>query len=258
MNTYIKKKEIYLVRHGQTDWNALKIPQGGEHDIPLNAKGHEQSIKTAEYFATYRIQDKPFDLIISSGMIRANETAEHISKAIGYNGKIEIEQDLKEQNWGTRGGTSFDDLKTIANDNTHPDDPKHYIALYVKMMNIVKTTPDPINKREMWKTVHRFENKHFQSEPDKIFRHRVKKAMKKIYTRPEKKIIVVSHGETIQQTLEILTNITDNIRGDYSNNQTNCHISCMEIYEKQYMKNNHFKTKTKFKIILMPNTLHLN
>lgn len=64
--------DIYLVRHGETDWNIVKRLQGIT-DIPLNAYGVELAEKTAE-----GLKDVPFDQIYSSPMIRAYRTAEII------------------------------------------------------------------------------------------------------------------------------------------------------------------------------------
>ena len=64
--------DIYLIRHGETDWNKTKRLQGVT-DIPLNAYGIELAEKTAE-----GLKDVPFDRIYTSPLIRAKETAQII------------------------------------------------------------------------------------------------------------------------------------------------------------------------------------
>ena len=64
--------DIYLIRHGETDWNKTKRLQGVT-DIPLNACGIELAEKTAE-----GLKDVPFDRIYTSPLIRAKKTAEII------------------------------------------------------------------------------------------------------------------------------------------------------------------------------------
>lgn len=64
--------DIYLIRHGETDWNKTKRLQGIT-DIPLNAYGIELAEKTAE-----GLKDVPFDIIYTSPLIRAYKTAEII------------------------------------------------------------------------------------------------------------------------------------------------------------------------------------
>lgn len=66
--------DIYLIRHGETDWNKVKRLQGVT-DIPLNAYGIELAEKTAE-----GLKDIPFDIIYTSPLIRAKRTAEIIRR----------------------------------------------------------------------------------------------------------------------------------------------------------------------------------
>ncbi len=61
--------DIYLVRHGQTQWNLEKRLQGGT-DNPLNDTGRRQAAELAE-----RLAGVPFTHIYSSGLQRAKETA---------------------------------------------------------------------------------------------------------------------------------------------------------------------------------------
>lgn len=64
--------DIYLIRHGETDYNKRKRLQGVT-DIPLNAQGIWLARKTAE-----GLRDIAFDRIYSSPLIRARRTAEII------------------------------------------------------------------------------------------------------------------------------------------------------------------------------------
>ena len=61
--------KLYLVRHGETDWNKVKKIQG-QVDIPLNQFGKHLAEETAE-----GLHDIQFDLCISSPLSRAYETA---------------------------------------------------------------------------------------------------------------------------------------------------------------------------------------
>ena len=64
--------KIYLIRHGETDQNKCKCLQG-RSDIELNEYGRELARKTAE-----GLKDIPFDIIFTSPLKRARETAEII------------------------------------------------------------------------------------------------------------------------------------------------------------------------------------
>jgi broad specificity phosphatase PhoE len=101
-------KEIYFIRHGQTDENLLGIRQGSEIDSELNELGRNQAKKTGKYLKKYRINGKKFDCIISSPMKRAVETAEIIGKEIKYPKNIEIFDELIELRRGKMSGLSED------------------------------------------------------------------------------------------------------------------------------------------------------
>lgn len=92
-------KSVYFVRHGQSEWNvANKIC--GATDIPLTAKGHEQAIETGKKILSMGIKA---DLILYSPLMRAKDTALHISEITGI--PAEEESALLEQNFGKYEGT---------------------------------------------------------------------------------------------------------------------------------------------------------
>jgi broad specificity phosphatase PhoE len=64
-----KVLDLYLMRHGQTQWNLEKRLQGGT-DNPLNETGRRQANEIAE-----RLAGVEFVHIYSSGLMRAKETA---------------------------------------------------------------------------------------------------------------------------------------------------------------------------------------
>lgn len=63
---------IYIVRHGETDWNKEHRLQG-QTDIPLN----EQGLSLAEVTGK-ALREVPFDLCFSSPLQRAKQTADRI------------------------------------------------------------------------------------------------------------------------------------------------------------------------------------
>lgn len=64
---------IYIVRHGQTDWNVEKRNQG-RIDIELNDEGKKQALKTKE-----KLNNIKFDKVFSSPLKRASKTAQIIT-----------------------------------------------------------------------------------------------------------------------------------------------------------------------------------
>ena len=73
-NTQISGTRIFLVRHGETDWNQTHRFQG-RIDIPLNQEGKNQARALA-----LKLKDEPLIAIYSSPLIRAVETARLIKE----------------------------------------------------------------------------------------------------------------------------------------------------------------------------------
>ncbi len=89
---------LYVVRHGQTEWNVLKKMQGSA-DIELNEKGLAQANTTADM-----LKSSTFDIIFCSPLKRAKQTAEIINSKRGLN--VVFDDRLKERNYGEFEGTS--------------------------------------------------------------------------------------------------------------------------------------------------------
>ncbi len=60
---------LYIIRHGETPWNS-ELRLQGQTDIELNEKGRALAVQTSAALA-----DVPFDLVITSPLVRAEETA---------------------------------------------------------------------------------------------------------------------------------------------------------------------------------------
>ena len=90
-----------LFRHGQTDWNINFLLQGVT-DIPMNQTGIEQ-VK----LAAKAIRKDDWDLILTSPLGRARQTAEIILDHVGFDSVIE-EQLLIERSFGEAEGLSHE------------------------------------------------------------------------------------------------------------------------------------------------------
>lgn len=93
------EKNIYIVRHGETDYNKNNIIQGCGIDSDLNSTGQEQA---RLFYNAYR--NIQFDKIYTSRLKRTHQSIEQF-----INKKIEWEQlsDFNEMNWGIYEGVSL-------------------------------------------------------------------------------------------------------------------------------------------------------
>ena len=85
---------VYFVRHGQTIWN-VENKICGATDIALTEKGHQQAIELGKEILR---QEVKADEILYSPLMRAADTAKHISEITGIPARVEPR--LVEQNFG--------------------------------------------------------------------------------------------------------------------------------------------------------------
>ncbi|MFX3646520.1 MAG: histidine phosphatase family protein [Paenibacillus sp.] len=95
---------IGLIRHGLTDWNAAGRIQG-QTDIPLNGEGRKQAEQLGRRLLTEEYQ---WDYIITSGLSRAQETGEIISKLLNVP-MLEPDARLKERAFGQIEGLTSEE-----------------------------------------------------------------------------------------------------------------------------------------------------
>lgn len=98
------KRNVYIFRHGETNYNLENRWQGCSIDTALNGNGVEQAKALAEKVVGLNIT-----LLYSSPLIRAVQTANVIVQRIGMDIPIMILQDLREGNFGTVEGLTFDE-----------------------------------------------------------------------------------------------------------------------------------------------------
>ncbi|MCW2924918.1 MAG: phosphoglycerate mutase [Thermoleophilia bacterium] len=95
--------DLYLVRHGQSTWNAAGRWQG-QADPPLSEHGEEQARQLAE-----RFPDAPVTHVVASDLRRAHATALPIAARFGL--EVAIDPDLREIDVGTWSGKTRDEIR---------------------------------------------------------------------------------------------------------------------------------------------------
>jgi broad specificity phosphatase PhoE len=95
---------LYLVRHGETDWNAQRRIQGST-DIPLNQTGREQAAATGLLLAR-----RTWDGIYSSPLLRAFETGRIIAEAVDI-GSVRPVDAMVERNYGDAEGLNWMEIE---------------------------------------------------------------------------------------------------------------------------------------------------
>ncbi len=152
---------LYLVRHGESEWNILSKVQG-QSNISLTDKGREQARKVAE-----RLVNEKIDLIFSSDLNRAFETAQ----IIGKNLNLEVNgfKELREIKFGVWEGLTTKEIE----------------EKYMKEHILWMTEPHKLNLPEAERLID------LQERLLKIVNYLVKENV-------NKNILIVSHGTAIK------------------------------------------------------------
>ena len=154
-------KTIYFLRHGQTELNRLQIVQGSGVDSELNDYGREQAIAFYNYY-----QNLDFDLVITSALKRTYQTVEPF---INNNLPHESWAEINEINWGIHEGK--------------PSEP-WMIEAYKEMVS-------------QW-AIGNFDASLKDGESAKQLSNRINHFLENIKSRPEKSILVCTHGRTLR------------------------------------------------------------
>ena len=163
-------KHIYFIRHGQTDYNKEGIIQGSGRDGELNAIGRIQ----AKQFYDYYHDKVQFDLIIHSALKRTKQT---VNPFITTGISTLTESRINEISWGDHEGKKGN---------------KKMQQVYLKLIgtwqdgNFDAHTPNGESAKEL-------------SDRLTSFIHNLKE-------RPEKNILVCSHGRAMRCLMCILMN----------------------------------------------------
>jgi broad specificity phosphatase PhoE len=186
--------KITLIRHGETQHN-MENRMSGWTEANLSPLGKHQASMLAE-----RLRYTEVDKVLTSGMIRANETAEIIFRHHKQHPQIEVLDSLKEMNFGIMESMTMAEIQSA------------FPADYAEM----------IQK----KGVYSFP----EGESLYTFHQRIKKAADKLLNMDTvNHLVVVAHAGTIRSLLAEW--ITDNWNNHWRFQIDHCSISIIEFYE---------------------------
>lgn len=110
---------IYIVRHGDTKFNSDGTGERvrGWSNVPLTAQGQKEALQAAQ-----KLKGKPIAGMVSSDLVRAQQTAAIISKVIGI--KPELDPKLRTWNVGIYSGGKSDEVQHEIDEYVnHPQQP---------------------------------------------------------------------------------------------------------------------------------------
>lgn len=165
------RKDFYIFRHGQSTYNVAGRTQGQTNDSVLTEQGKEQAVQVGE-----KLKNKEIDIIVTSPLKRAMQTAELANQAL--NVPVETDEHFIEVNVGVVEGL-------------------HYTEIRDKF-------PDIFEKMHIPGT--EFENVCYpEGETRKQVRERVFAGLEMWAQKPNYKTVAVSsHGIMLSQTLTAL------------------------------------------------------
>jgi probable phosphoglycerate mutase len=182
---------IYIIRHGETEFNKLGIVQGSGVDTDLNDTGLQQARAFFDYY-----EDLGFDMVVTSKLKRTHQTvAGFIRKGIPW-----IQNpDLNEISWGDHEGQHSTPEK---------------LAIYNDMI------------RE-WKSG----NYHASlpgGETAHNLNIRLSRFIEYLHTRPAENLLVCTHGRTIRSLITLMKGLPLSKMEETLHSNTGCYVVHLE------------------------------
>jgi len=154
-------KQIYILRHGETEYNRLRIVQGSGVDTSLNEKGRAQA---QAFFNHY--QHIPFEVVLTSALQRSQQTVE----LFGNKGiPTEHFTEINEIHWGVHEGKKG-----------NPQMVEHYKHLM-----------------DAWKSGN-YDARLEEGESATELADRINRFLEQLKKRAEQKILICTHGRTLR------------------------------------------------------------
>lgn len=182
---------LYILRHGQTELNRLNIVQGSGVDSELNEMGYLQA--KAFYEAHQHID---FDLIVTSKLRRTHQTVQgFLDKNIPW----EQSPDINEISWGIHEGQ-----KQSAEQNER----YHRMISEWQSGNLDASIENGESARQLLERIERF--------------------IDWVKTRPERRILVATHGRAIRCLITCLKGLPPNAMEGTTHSNTGLYIAHLQ------------------------------
>lgn len=166
---------IYLTRHGETQWNKENRLQGSK-DSQLTDKGIKNAIMLGE-----RLNNIDFNAIYSSASERAFQTAKYIK--LDKEVPIYTVEDLKEIHFGDWEGRTKEEIEAIGNYNNE--------------------------FHNFWNNPHTYNHKPHKGEGLTAFKQRVEGAVRRVISdNKDGNILIVIHAVVIRAIMSFTMNIS--------------------------------------------------
>lgn len=181
-------KRIYIVRHGQTELNKAGIVQGSGVDAPLNTTGWQQADAFFEFY-----KDIDFEVIITSALQRTHQTMEPF---IRHGLPWEQFPEINEMGWGIHEGKPS----------------------------------TPSMRKEYQEVVNAWNSGQFDArlgggESAAEMEARIQTFVNHLKSRPEKTLLVCSHGRAMRCLMCILKGVSITNMDQYQHSNTGLWIA---------------------------------
>lgn len=180
-------KTIYIVRHGQTDFNKMGIVQGSGVDSSLNETGWQQA---RAFYEKYKNEN--FDAVLTSTLVRTHETVSpFIEAGLPWEQFVEI----NEISWGAHEGK------------------KSSPVMKEEFLNLLNA----------WEQG-QYDARIAGGESAQDMRDRLNIFVDKLKKRPEERLLVCSHGRTMRCLMTVLQNDPISNMKDYHHANTGLYL----------------------------------